>query len=824
MDYSPLDDQISGTGDQTSDAQPVASAPVTPSPLDAQVSDASASQAVPVIIGNPHTTALGPLATIGMKSVSNVVGIPRGIIEGTGMLANYIARKTGANVTPDQRDSLDDWAAQHLPSSDEAMQTFNHATGTTPYQFQTPVGRIAAAGASDVLPALLSPVGNPITNAITGMAGGSAGQTVNEVLPGHPGLAALASLAAGGGVQLGAGGVNKLNSALNVENSANRAAAATVVKASSQSPNELISSIQSTAPDDGIQLSLGAQTGNYGLQNAEYNLRATDGVANDTRVMNSGNNQIFDKKIDRIVADQSPAPTETMPQTVPATEVQGAVSNLGTGLPAEDAGQAIQNQLTANLNAAKTARQTAFQPYEDAVKNSSATVDLTPVVQRLDDQIAGSSGERLAALQKARAQFAPPQGAIPANPPAPTVATILGPDGQPIASNIETSLGPTNINHAQQVLENLGDAADSFPIGSKQQQAVIAVRKDLSQHLQDNAPLVMDRNNAYANLSQPLDIFTKPNEGSGVISSIVAKDKNGDFTGPVPSAIPDKIMTGQGVPEKMADYMQAHGNDPAAQIPLQQHITQQINDNAINDDGTLNQAAFNKITGKYGTALDQMPEYQAKLQAIQDAENSRQTLQAAENARAAAAQTKQDLLSDLDTKFRTHELDQSGNNIIGMKFTNFIRGNDDLIRGVLGDTHADVLNNIADTIEQQQQPNWAKASGTSGTAQTATNPNGSVLKSLSRLYITNALGAAGAFLTKNPLVQSAANVAGLAKNVIEQQRAEQTQKQVANLLLQRTNVVPFLKQYTQQPQTSGNLLQSALVPSIAPVVNQLTSQ
>jgi len=251
--------------------------------------------------------------------------------------------------------------------------------------------------------------------------------------------------------------------------------------------------------------------------------------------------------------------------------VRGATDDVGQGMEDWQAGGALRSSLQGHVDSLGKARDLATSPLRDARDSSAALISTDPVFNLIDAKLRMAAGPQAEALRGARKDFALPDGTT---------------------RNDAESLAATR----QAINTRIGSAKASGDNASAAH--LLDVRRALDDQINAAVPEAGQYTRAFADASRPLDPSTY-----GPVGQLLERDQfNSRYTFP-DERVPDLFLKSKATRADMQQLVDAFGGDKKpAHDALEQHIVGKVQD-AINPDGTLSQAAFDRSVKPYTKPL-----------------------------------------------------------------------------------------------------------------------------------------------------------------------------------------------------------------------------
>lgn len=276
--------------------------------------------------------------------------------------------------------------------------------------------------------------------------------------------------------------------------------------------------------------------------------------------------------------------------------VRAATDDLGEGLQDWQAGGELRGALQKRVDDLSKTRDEATAPFRDARDASSALINTDPVFAMIDNKLRFAAGPQAVALKGARKDFALPDG-------------TTRNDAQSLAATRQA------INTRIGAAKSSGDNASATHL--------LDVRRVLDDQINSAVPEAGQYTRAYAEASKPLDPTTY-----GPVSKVLERDNyNSRYVTP-DERIPDLFLKSQATRADMNQLVDAFGGDKqTAHGALEQHLVGKVQD-AINPDGTLSQAAFDKAVRPYTRSLSMwFPDLAKKFNTAKSAQTAYEGVQ-----------------------------------------------------------------------------------------------------------------------------------------------------------------------------------------------------
>lgn len=538
-----------------------------------------------------------------IQGLNNSVGAGLGLPNSLASLGDYLLGKMGAAPGPGfitrhtySPDEINQSVAKYGgPVGDEMFMSTDPAvqdsigkpipvyhpetfSGTVANHILTgaPLAMIGGGG----IPAM---IGREVANA----TGTTAADAAHVAYPDSPGVSLLAGLLGGigGDAVAGAGQVagrmasNIGGKLINSKNAQETATAQRLVDGSGMTAPDLSNSIDAGLPNWNIAgntvqpaPTTATVTMNSGLQGMTYK---------DMTAAEQRNNPIYRNNANQTNQAQREGVANVTPDisgdiATAGDNLTNQVSALPAGVSAQDAGSNFRSGLQGVYDQRKQDRRDIGTNAFDLLDSSPAQISLRPVMDYATTQAAQQAGPVGQAYQAAANAF--------------RSGTGLTLDTAPFANS---------------VLKGLGDLAESYPPGSAANRAVVDVKNRAEQHIFDQAPEVAAARSAYAQASQPLDVFN-PKVTPGPIASSVQTTRFGGYTTPN-DAVVSQFLTSKGGPDAIDKLGGVFPDVKSATQSLQDYIASQVQARALNKDGSVNPTALATVLRPYQPILAKSP-------------------------------------------------------------------------------------------------------------------------------------------------------------------------------------------------------------------------
>lgn len=633
---------------------------------------------VGALAGTPHTiAALGDKATDAMVGDAAIPYDP-GNIDPEAKTPAYVAGQPG-------------FLTRHTYSPDEVnnalftgLSNASQAVGRGPrypYEPTSDTGKIAMAGLSNIIPAMVGPsrIMSTVARESAGIAGGAGAEAYSLKNPddywGQLGVGLASAVAGGVAPGLIKSGLTSAGSLVRpgmAETAAGPKVAQALASAAGVPGSDLAQTIETNLPQwtPGTRPDLGNVTENTGLRGLVYQ----DQVA-----AKRAQNPIYQENAMMTNAAQRSAVTGSTPSDAATTLQQMttdrdmALNAVPQGVDAQTAGNLIRQNLQGVQDQRMAARSaSAANPY-DVLRQSDAQVTLRPLMDDVTKLAASNAGEVGQAYQRALDQFKSPTG-----------ITL---DTAPFADS---------------VLKGLGDLSASYPRGSAAARAVNDVKSQAEALIGTQAPEVGVARQTWAEASRPLDVFDSPPFGK-----VLATDRFGHgYTMPA-DEVTSTFLRGNGSADALDALNNIFPNRETATRALQDYMAGQVRQNALMPDGSINIDAMNRTLRPFQSALIRFPQLRDQFSTAAGAQRALEQQMAY-----------QSLYDRVTTGLGGQAQDAAGNQMYSpAKFQNFVDQNRDLINRAYTPEQAAVVNRVNTELQNAAQTAQTKVPGTSGTPQ-----------------------------------------------------------------------------------------------------------